>query len=188
MNSPRQYRPTIIRSRLLHAVLFTVAMTSFALHGLNAYGATALPSGYRVVSAYHKFDGTSQFAALFRLRPPRRLRSEHLELAIGAIASSADTRAFVSLGPVWRWPIGEGSWHAELGFSPTLIGGSAFGDRDLGGVLHFTSSASVGATFGRRQSASLSLRIQHTSNGGLDSTNPGLDMIGLDFAWIPRKQ
>jgi hypothetical protein len=53
----------------------------------------------------------------------------------------------------------------------------------MGGNLHFTSSAALGATFGARESVALSLRIQHTSNGGLSSTNPGMDIIGLNFAF-----
>lgn len=186
MRTPGQSKPTTL-SRRLHAIVFTVVMASFALHGLNAYSATVMPSGYRVAAAYHKFTGTSQVAATFRIRPPRRLHSEHLELAVGAITTSADSRPFVSFGPVWRWPIGDRYWHAELGFSPTLIAGSTFKDRDLGGALHFTSSASVGTTFGRRHAAALSLRIQHISNGGLNHANPGLDMIGLDFTWRPGK-
>ena len=39
------------------------------------------------------------------------------------------------------------------------------------------------ATFGARENISVALRVQHTSNGGLSNTNPGLDMIGLSFAF-----
>ncbi len=87
----------------------------------------------------------------------------------------------MSFGPVWRQPINSRFLFVELGFSPTVIAGSSFNGRDLGGNFHFTSSASIGATFGAREISSIALRIQHTSNAGLNNTNPGLDMIGLNF-------
>ena len=62
-------------------------------------------------------------------------------------------------------------------------GGSSFNDRDMGGNFHFTSFAALGAIFGPRDSAARSLRIQHTSNGGLNSTNPGVDVIGLNITF-----
>jgi hypothetical protein len=68
-----------------------------------------------------------------------------------------------------------------LGFSPTLFAGSTFNDRDIGGNFHFTSSAAIGVSIGVDDDSSISLRIQHTSNGGLDSTNPGMDMVGINF-------
>ena len=89
----------------------------------------------------------------------------------------------MSLGPVWRLPINNRLPYVELGFSPTLLTGSSLNGRDLGGNFHFTSSISIGATFGTRQNISLALRVQHMSNGGLSSTNPGLDTIGLNFAF-----
>ena len=168
-------------SKALHTIVFLISMISFTLSSSNARAAAVAPTDYRVVTNYGKFDDTTQVAVAFRMRPPRRLRARHLELAIGAISTSQESRAFVSFGPVWRLPINGHSLFVELGFSPTLIAGSSFNGRDLGGNFHFTSSASIGATFGARENISLALRIQHTSNGGLSSTNPGLDMIGLNF-------
>jgi hypothetical protein len=170
-------------SKALHIVAFVIAMISIMLNGSNARAANVVPSDYRVVAASGKYEDIRQFAVAFRMRPPRRLRARHLELAIGAISTSQETRPFVSFGPVWRLPINRRALFVELGFSPTLIGGSSFNGRDMGGNLHFTTSAAVGATFGARESVVLSLRIQHTSNGGLSSTNPGMDMIGLNFAF-----
>jgi len=170
-------------SKVLHTVVFVIAMISFTLNSSNARAATVAPTDYRVVTNYGKFDDTTQVAVAFRMRPPRRLRARHLELAIGAISTSQESRAFVSFGPVWRLPINGHSLFVELGFSPTLIAGSSFNGRDLGGNFHFTSSACVGAIFGARENISIALRVQHTSNGGLSGTNPGLDMIGLNFTF-----
>ena len=138
---------------------------------------------YRIAVAGDKFEDTVQVAVAFKMRPPRRLRANRLELAVGTISTSRDNSAFVSLGPVWRLPFKNDAIFVDLGFSPTLIvGGTSFNGRDLGGNFHFTSSIAVGANFGRFDAASVSLRVQHTSNGGLGSTNPGIDMIGINFA------
>lgn len=171
-------------SRHLHAVVFAVAMLSFALNSANAWGAGLAPSDYRVSYAGDKFEDTWQAAFVFKKRPPRRLRAKRLEVAIGSITNSADSSAFVSIGPVWRLPIEHRRMFVEFGLSPTLIiGDSTFGGRDLGGNFHFTSSLSIGAAFGRFDALSVSLRAQHISNGGLNSTNPGIDMIGINVAF-----
>lgn len=183
MNTPSNTTRDILRSRILHAVVFVIAMLSFALNGANALAANLEPSDYRVAAAGDKFEGTRLYAVTFKMRPPRRLRASHLELAVGSFSTSTEDRAFISYGPVWRLPIEHQSLFVELGFSPTLIGGSSINGRDLGGNLHFTSSIAIGATFGRREAVSLSLRAQHTSNGGLNETNPGIDMFGINIAF-----
>lgn len=170
-------------SRVLDTVVFVIAMLSFSLNSSNARAADLAPADYRVVTAGGEFNGTTQIAVAFQMRPPRRLRARHLELAVGVISTPEETRAFVSLGPVWRLPINNDSFFIDLGFSPTLISGSSLNGRDLGGNFHFTSSASIGTTFGASDNILLSLRVQHTSNGGLSSDNPGLDMIGLNISF-----
>ena len=167
----------------MKALALTVVMMSCAINSANAWAEILVPSAYRALAAGDKFDGVRQYAVAFETRPPRRLRSKHLELVIGQISSESSNRAFVSFGPVWRLPFGDGRAFVDLGFSPTLISGSEFNGRDLGGNFHFTSSISIGATFGPRQSFAVSLRAQHTSNGGLSDTNPGIDMVGINFAF-----
>ena len=182
MNTPTDRTRPFLRSRILHAGVFVTAMLTIALNSANAFAANLHPAGYRIAAGGDKFEGTRLFAAAFKTRPPRRLRARHLELVVGALAASAEDRAFVSFGPVWRLPIEHRSLFVELGFSPTLLAGSTLNGRDLGGNLHFTSSIAIGATFGERQTLSLSLRAQHTSNGGLNDTNPGIDMFGINIA------
>ena len=70
---------------------------------------------------------------------------------------------------------------SDIGIAPTLFSDSRHGERNLGGHFHFTSFVSVGMRLDR--SSSLSLRIQHTSNGGIRDTNPGMDMLGLEFSY-----
>ena len=169
------------RHRLFLAAVFMTVMLSITMQGEIARAASLTPDGYRIGTAVEKFDDTWQIAATYRLRPPRRLRSSHLELAIGTNMTSTETHAFVSLGPVWYWSMLRDRMFVGLGFSPTVLFGSTFNGRDMGGNVHFTSSASIGAKFGRRRALSIALRIQHTSNGGLNGTNPGMDVVGLSY-------
>jgi len=165
-----------------HGLVFMLVMASIFVSGQNAHAADAVFSGIRVAKAFDKFDDVWQVSAIARLRPPRRLRAEHLEFAAGAFSSPTKTRPFASLGPVWKFRNRSQRLSLALGFSATLLGGSTLADRDLGGNLHFTSSVTLGAHFGRQREYELALRVQHTSNGGLNSTNPGLDAIALTFS------
>ncbi len=169
--------------RALYLVVFAIMTISCMLNSSNARAATAIPSDYRVVAANDKFADTWQFAVAFRMRPPRRLRARRLELAIGTLSTFQEIGLFLSLGPVWRLPLNDDSLFIELGISPTLLGGSSFNGRDMGGNIHFTSSVAVGKTFDVHHTVTLSLRLQHTSNGSLNSTNLGMDMIGLNIAF-----
>ena len=169
--------------KVLHTIFFTVMMLSCMLNNSLAQADSVIPSDYRLATAGDKFSDTVQFAAVFKFRPPRRLRARRMELVVGTIATSQESRLFVSLGPVWQLPIVNRSMFFELDISPTFIGGSSFNQRDMGGNFHFTSFAAVGARFGKRDALSLSLRVQHTSNGGLSRTNPGMDMIGINLAF-----
>lgn len=137
----------------------------------------------RINVAGDKFSGTVQTAVTFRLPARARLRASHLELAAGTLHSSDDTRAFISLGPVWHWPVYRRGAFLEFGFSPTLLGGSTFNGRDLGGNFHFTSSATFGTHIGVDNRTTVALRVQHLSNGGLHRSNPGMDSVGINFSY-----
>ena len=156
-------------------------MTTILLAG-TTLAADFVPTTYRLQHAIGKFENTSGAAVAYSLSAPRALRAHHLEVAVGSLVSSDQSAALISVGPVWRFPLSAGRAFVDFGFSPTLLSSSRFDDRELGGNFHFTSSLSIGTSFGRFDRYSLALRAQHTSNGGLNGDNPGLDMFGLNFA------
>ena len=98
------------------------------------------------------------------------------------MSQSADNTAFLSVGPVWRFQPEGRPYYVDLGISPTVLSESTFSGRELGGHLHFSSSITLGTRFGAEDEFGIALRLQHTSNGGLDSTNPGLDAIAVNFS------
>lgn len=183
MCQPTTSNKQIFRNRVIHWIVFVFTAILITLNCQTVYANTLLPTTYRVSVASDKFSGTSQVAAAFNLGAASRIRARRLELVVGTTSSSYETRPFVSFGPVWRLTRFDRRLFVELGFSPTFFAGSSFNNRDIGGNLHFTSSANVGLTLGARRVSSLSIRVQHTSNGGLNATNPGMDMIGINFTF-----
>ena len=140
---------------------------------------------YRVSAATAKFDDTIQLAVAFHVPSPQALGIDRMEFAAGILEVDGTARPFASFGPVWQLPWGGHRWFAEFGFSPTVLSGSSPRGRDIGGNLHFTSSIAAGLRFGKFNDKAVALRFQHISNGGLNSTNPGLDMVGLNFSYSP---
>ena len=183
MNTAKPQTANIQQNKLLHGFIFLLMMTTVSLNSERARAATLFPTDYRVAVAGDKFEGTELVAVAFKLRPPRRLRARYMELVVGSLTSSVENRAFLSFGPVWRLPLGRSDAFIDVGLSPTLLDGSSLNGRDLGGSFHFTSSIAFGMTVGQREAVSVALRLQHTSNGGLRSTNPGLDMLGFNVAY-----
>ncbi len=175
----------LARHRFVHALILLVAMLSADLQYNIAEAADLVPDDYRVGEVIGKFDDTSLYAIAYKFQSPRQFRAQYLELALGKLTTPSETHSFVSFGPVWQVPLYSDRISLKLGFSPTLLSGSRFGDRDMGDNFHFTSSASVEVSFGIRRALSLAVRIQHTSNGGISSTNPGMDVVGLNISYIP---
>ncbi len=132
----------------------------------------------------------NQAGFAFHAAAPRWLHANRLEFGLGAISRGEQSRPFLSLGPVWRWVPSsvEKRWFIDFGLSPTVLGGAKFDGKDLGGNLHFTSSLGIGRHFGARSASTVSLRIQQMSNLGLNSTNPGVTMIGLSFTYRPNNR
>lgn len=165
--------------RLRFAVAASVLALPLIATVANAEPIT--PVEYRSGFARDRFAGTTQLTAAIPLSSRWYLRSDRLELTLGILTTSHETRPVIALGPVWRKALGGSGAYLEFSFSPTLLGGSTFSGRDLGGNVHFTSAVTIGRRFGRRQAAVLAVRVQHTSNGGLHRINPGMDMIGITF-------
>ena len=166
-----------------------VATSCLVLAGFLATGPTVAAEleevGLRAVTEYLDDENLRQQGIFLRWRPDS---AQHLrwELAFGTLHEGSVDRVFVSGGPLWRFTPWQ-DWRSaryviDLGLNPTLLGGAKFSRIDLGGVVQFTSFVSAGARFGRDRETRVALRLQHISNGSLNSTNPGTDQFGLEFS------
>ncbi|HLT92269.1 MAG TPA: acyloxyacyl hydrolase [Woeseiaceae bacterium] len=157
-------------------------MAVLLLGSLSAHAGGFEDARYRVAVADDRFSGTTQVAAAFDVRQWRRWGADWLRFEVGVFEDGENTRPFLSLGPVWHRPLGQSRYFTELSISPTLIAGSTFQGEELGGDFHFTSALVFGTRVGGR--GVVALRLQHTSNGGIRETNPGMDMLGITFSFV----
>lgn len=87
MKPLNRHQPGIGHNKVLHVVVFVIAMTTFGLNGANAHGQDMRWAEYRAVAGMDQFDDVWQVAVAFRMRPPRRLRMNRFGLAVGAIST-----------------------------------------------------------------------------------------------------
>lgn len=112
-----------------------------------------------------------------------------ITLELGRFANEFEHREFGSLGPTFRFEPERSRipFYVDLGLSPTVIDGANYGNRNLGTSLNFTSHVGLGLRFGRNRGKRVSFRYQHISNGGISSTNPGVNSYGIDFVFWSRQ-
>lgn len=96
------------------------------------------------------------------------------EAAIGALAGEGEVAADLHFGFSLKFAHQSIPVSVIITTGPSLYSEDSFGDFDIGGHIHFTSS--FGLNWKMCESWALEYRIQHTSNAGLEDNNPGLDM------------
>ena len=111
-----------------------------------------------------------------------------LEFSVGLLYSGDDERAFLSIGPVWQHLrfTDLGVFIGELSIAPTVLTGGKFRNKDIGGVLHFTTGLGVGWKPTSESSFYVGFRFQHISNGSIRHHNPGINSFGLELIWMPE--
>ena len=163
-------------------VLITLLLTQQAAYALQ-YESIAM----RSMNAYKKFDGLSQNAVVIKSRDNNIKYLDRIEFAGGELNNGEQNSVFFSVGPTWRFNkrVARSKLaFIEIGTSPTWISSENFKNESLGGNIFFTSNIQIGMHFGYRRELSLSLRVHHISNGGLNSKNPGTDMAGIELSYV----
>lgn len=104
--------------------------------------------------------------------------SSRLDVSAIYLEGGDDEGAMLAVGVDLVLGLWEDRLELEVGFRPTWMFDHEFGDDDFGGGLQFTSHAGLAVNW---QRTVLSYRFQHTSNAGIYSENPGvnLHMVGL---------
>lgn len=103
----------------------------------------------------------------------------------GALRDAERDTAFVSLGQAvtLRAPLRLRAVALQASFSPTWTETDRLNGQDFGGHVHFTSAVALKLFLDRAQRQAIAFRAQHTSNGGLEQPNPGLDLAGIELSW-----
>lgn len=84
-----------------------------------------------------------------------------------------DRDAFFGAGVTGEYRFAE-RWYVEMSFMPGLY---HRGETDLGGTVHFRTMIGLGVDVSDK--IGLGLTIDHMSNGGIQSKNPGSDALML---------
>lgn len=106
--------------------------------------------------------------------------SSWLDVSVGHLTETDRRGSLVSVGPSfeYRRDAFGNRWILEAGTAFTWIDHERFSRGEIGGHFHFTTHLSAGSALG---GGTLRIRMQHTSNGGSDTPNPGIDMLGLEY-------
>lgn len=107
----------------------------------------------------------------------------YLTTAVGILDGGGDIGVAGSLGFEFAFGSASGRCPFEIraGSALTLISEDEYGEEDLGGPVQFTHHISLYYWFLERLSAIV--RVQHMSNAGIYSENPGVDMIMLALVY-----
>jgi len=145
--------------------------------------------GIQATDSIKKFSGLNQFAVT--LRYPTRFAERHylypdsFDATLGYVVRDGDQGAYIAIGPsYWFGPGNSASrrWILGFGLHVTLFTDSDFAGQDLGGKLQFTSNVGVGLYLNRQHSRSLYADVRHISNAGINSTNPGINLVALTYS------
>ena len=105
-------------------------------------------------------------------------RIGNLQLTSG-VSVTDEGSLWIGSGAKWTSThLVSGPWFAEASFMPGLH--FAGDGPDLGGVLHFRSALGIGYEFDNGNTVTLA--VDHRSNGDLLDLNPGLETISLRYA------
>jgi hypothetical protein len=144
--------------------------------------------GLSYADSVKKFNNMDVLALRASLRHSEErshfLLPDSWDLTLGLIDRNGDGAVLAAFGPTLRFGTNKtiGSrWFVDTGVHLTFLSDSNFDGKEMGGNVFFTSHIGIGAYLGGDRRSSLILDYRHTSNAGLDASNPGVDMVNLSF-------
>lgn len=134
---------------------------------------------YDIIEVYGRQPAEWVEESVFRGALPDPVTA-HWDLTVGYWEGREDDSGFLAGGPVFEIHAAE-AWRWSLGVQPTLISRHKDAGRDLGGPFQFTSH--LGLAWAPPGALVLGVRVQHTSNARLYSSNPGVDTLSLEAGY-----
>ncbi len=105
----------------------------------------------------------------------------NFEAALGALHGHGETAAYARFAPALEISFGDFPVSIIASSGPSVYSEDTYGDYDMGGNFHFTSS--FGFEWDCCENWTISYRFQHTSNADLGDPNPGLDLHTFGIAY-----
>ncbi len=139
--------------------------------------ATGLEENYAAQEIYFLYD--LPWASPIKALPGLHFR---LDAGLGHVRSGSDSGVWLAVGGDLFYRVFGDRLIFEAGWRPTWLPDYRFGDDHMGGPVQFSSHAGLALQW---KKAVLGYRFQHTSNAGLYTENPGLDLhlfsLGVRF-------
>lgn len=106
--------------------------------------------------------------------------SSRFDMGITFLEASDEEGCMLAAGADLVFGLWDGNTEVEIGFRPTWMPDQEYGEDDYGGGLQFTSHLGLTINW---QPVVINYRFQHTSNGGIYDSNPGLNlhMVGVGY-------
>ncbi len=130
------------------------------------------------IGYYDVFDDEEALDLRVEYRPDSVVYIDNLKPWVGAELTS-DASIWIGGGLLYDWNVAD-SWYVTPSLGAGLYAqGSS--DLDLGHAIEFRSQLEVSYEFNNESRVGLSL--SHLSNAGLDSHNPGTEVLSLSWAY-----
>ena len=170
-------------------IVLAIVMTGVAAQPLYAQGLSAGAMGFRAGISDHRDDEDYQQYegfAIWALPWYWQLSTDwtmgtYLEMNAGVLTGGGESAFVGSIGPGIHFTgFGE---HVviSMGINPTIISQHSFGDDNFGGPLQFTSHIGLNLNFFRH--FTMGYRLQHMSNAGIYSSNPGVNIHMIEAGY-----
>ncbi len=183
----RRPRPLI----LMMIIIFLLSSGSGVFHGTVRAEGSSWEVGLRVGESFNggdedfnQYDVVANYALPWDWVWGQVVQVDtNLTTALGVLDGGGDTGMVGSIGFGFTFSPagGECPFEIRAGSALTLISEDEYGDEDFGGSVQFTHHISLHYWF--LDNLSALARVQHMSNAGIYSENPGLEMmlVGLIY-------
>lgn len=129
--------------------------------------------------SYKQYEGYANWHLPWDWRGPKGLKGHTaFQATAGDMWINHKRGTLVSAGALASLDAARGLFSLHVGFRPTLLSRREFRGLNLGTRLQFTSH--IGALIRPLPHLAFGWRLQHMSNGGLDKSNPGVNLSTLE--------
>ncbi len=181
----QRYRPLLMAFAMLIAAIIALCPVN-AIAGRSSWeaGLRAGPSFNNEDESFNQYDLFASYGLPWSWQWGRAIQVDtNLTTSVGILDGGGERGVAGSLGFEFVFNGAGGRLPIELraGSALTLISRHQYGAEDLGGPLQFTHHISLYYWF--LENLSVLARVQHMSNAGIYSENPGVDMIMLAMVY-----
>ena len=183
LSIPPSFLTRLIIASLLAAICLCPGKANAGRSSWEA-GLRAGPSFNNDDESFNQYELFASFGLPWSWQWGRAIQVDtNLTTVVGILDGGGDTGVAGSLG--FEFVFGSASgrcpFQIRAGSALTLLSEDEYGEEDLGGPLQFTHHISLYYWF--LENLSAVARVQHMSNAGIYSENPGLDIIMLALVY-----